>query len=107
MKFENSKITLVKGDASFRKLYRRKTTKGSSIIVYAKVDKKKNLLNYDSINKILIKKKIYAPKLISESYFNNFIEIEDFGTQTVFDFIKIPKSIPTPFPVKSIVLTGS
>ncbi len=88
MKFENSKITQIKGDASFRKFYRKKTTNASSIIVYAKKDKKKNLLNYDSINKILIKKKISAPKLISESYSNNFIEVEDFGKQTVFDFIK-------------------
>tara|TARA_Y100000590_G_scaffold391746_1_gene468647 strand:+ start:368 stop:1339 length:972 start_codon:yes stop_codon:yes gene_type:complete len=88
MKFKNSKINLVEGDASFRKFYRKKTIKGSSIIVYAKVDKKNNLLNYDSINKILIKKKIFAPKLISESYSNNFIEVEDLGKQTVFDFIK-------------------
>ena len=57
MKFENSKITQIKGDASFRKFYRKKTANASSIIVYAKKDKKKNLLYYDSINKILIKKK--------------------------------------------------
>ena len=53
MKFENSKITQIKGDASFRKFYRKKTANASSIIVYAKKDKKKNLLYYDSINKII------------------------------------------------------
>ena len=31
----------IRGDASFRKFYRRKTAKGSSIIVYAKEDRVK------------------------------------------------------------------
>jgi len=88
MNFKNNKIMSIKGDASFRKFYRKKTKKGSSIIVYAKFEKKKNLLNYDSINKILIKKNISAPKLISENYSKNFIEVEDFGNKTVFDIIK-------------------
>ena len=88
MNFKNNKIKPIKGDASFRKFYRKKTSKGSTIIVYAKIDKTKNLLNYDSINKILIKKKISAPKLISENYDKNFIEVEDFGKETVFDVIK-------------------
>tara|TARA_B100000029_G_scaffold352030_1_gene344524 strand:- start:1122 stop:2111 length:990 start_codon:yes stop_codon:yes gene_type:complete len=91
MNFNKNKVIQIKGDASFRKFYRKKTTQGSSIIVYAKVNKKRNLLNYDSINKILIKKKILAPKLISQNYSNNFIEIEDLGKETVFDFIKKKK----------------
>ena len=88
MNFKNNKMISIKGDASFRKFYRKKTKKGSSIIVNAKLEKKKNLINYDSINKILIKKKISAPKLISENYSKNFIEVEDFGNKTVFDIIK-------------------
>ena len=88
MNLKNNEIISIQGDASFRKFYRKKTKKGSSIIVYAKHEKKRNLLNYDSINKILIKKKISAPKLISENYSKNFIEVEDFGNKTVFDIIK-------------------
>ena len=53
--FEN-KLVPIKGDASFRKFYRKKTKKKSSIIVYAEKEKIKNLLNYDSINKLLLKK---------------------------------------------------
>ena len=45
-------------------------------------------MDYDSINKILIKQKISAPKLISENYSNNFIEVEDFGNNTIFNVIK-------------------
>ena len=73
MNFKNSSITLIKGDASFSKFYIKKTNKKSSIIVYAKKEKKKNLLNYDSVNKIFLKNKIIAPKLISENYYKNFI----------------------------------
>ena len=85
MNFDKSKMKLIKGDASFRKFYRRKTNKKSSIIVYAKKEKNKNLLNYDSINKLLLKNKIIAPKLLSENFSKNFIEIDDFGTKTIFD----------------------
>ena len=38
--------------------------KKTSIIVFAKKERKKILLIYDAINKILIKNKILAPKLI-------------------------------------------
>ena len=88
MNFNDSKISPIKGDASFRKFYRKKTKKKTSIIVYSDKEKIKNLLNYDSINKILNKKKISAPKLISENYSNNFIEVEDFGNNTIFNVIK-------------------
>ena len=88
MNFENNSIRRIKGDASFRKFYRKKTRNSSTIIVYAKKEKEKNLLNYDSINKIWNKKKISAPKLISENYCNNFIEVEDFGNNTIFNIIK-------------------
>ena len=87
MNFENTLIP-IKGDASFRKFYRKKNNKKSSIIVYASKEKIKNLLNYDSINKLLIKKKVNAPKLLSENFNKNFIEIEDLGTKTIFDILK-------------------
>ena len=69
----------IKGDASFRKFYRKKKGNRSSIIVISKKEKFKNLLIYDAINKILIKNQILAPKLYSEEYTKNYIEIEDFG----------------------------
>ena len=62
------------GDASFRNFYRSK----SSIIVYCEKNKKSNLLEYDAINKILIKKEVLAPFLISQNYKKNYIEIQDF-----------------------------
>ena len=88
MNFDKSKLTSIKGDASFRRFYRRKSNKKNSIIVYSKFDKNKNLLIYDAVNKILYKNKIYAPQLISENYKKNFIEIEDLGKQTVFNILK-------------------
>jgi aminoglycoside/choline kinase family phosphotransferase len=77
----------IKGDASIRKFYRN--TKKNSIIVFANIEKIKNLLIYDSINKILIKNNIIAPKLLSQNYRNNFIEIQDLGNKTIYQtFIK-------------------
>ena len=81
-------IKQIKGDASFRSFFRNKKKKLTSIIVYAKKNKKLNLLIYDAINKILIKNNILAPKLINENYSKNFIEIQDFGNQTIFHFLK-------------------
>jgi len=91
MNFDKSKMIPIKGDASFRKFYRKKINKKSSIIVYAKKEKIKNLLNYDAINKLLLKNKIFTPKLLSENFFKNFIEIEDLGTKTIFDIFKKKK----------------
>ena len=78
----------IKGDASFRKFFRKKKNNHTSIIVRANKEKFKNLLVYDAINKILIKNKILAPKLFSENYDKNFIEIEDFGDKTFFKELK-------------------
>ena len=75
-----NKLKKLTGDASFRNFYRGK----KNIIVHCKKNKKSNLLEYDAVNKILIKKNIIAPKLISQNYKNNYIEIEDFGDLTVF-----------------------
>ena len=76
----------IKGDASFRKFYRNKNN--YSIVVYAKKEKVKNLLIYDAINKILNKNKILAPKLLYQNYKNNYIEVEDFGSETIFKILK-------------------
>ena len=78
----------IPGDASLRSFFRVKKKNFSSIIVYAKKDKRLNLLIYDAMNKILIKNNILAPKLITENYSKNFIEIEDFGNKTIFHFLK-------------------
>ena len=81
-----AKLKKIKGDASFREFYRNRENK--SIIVISKKEKLKNLLIYDAINKILIKNKILAPNLLSENYSNNYIEIQDFGDQTLFETMK-------------------
>ncbi len=75
----------IKGDASFRKFYRN--TKENSIIVFANREKIKNLLIYDSINKILIKNNIIAPKLLSQNYKKNYIEIQDLGNKTIYQIL--------------------
>ena len=79
-----SKLKSLSGDASFRKFYRYNNT----IIVVSKKEIKKNLLIYDAINKILIKNKIKAPKLIRQNYKFKNIQIEDFGNFTVYQEIK-------------------
>ena len=89
MKFSKN-FKEIKGDASIRKFYRN--TKKNSIIVFANIEKIKNLLIYDSINKILIKNNIIAPKLLSQNYRNNYIEIQDLGNKTIYQtFIKNKK----------------
>ena len=88
MKSIKSILKKIKGDASFRSFYRKTNNKKNSIIVYATKEKEKNLLIYDAINSLLIKNKILAPKLYKENYKKNFIEIEDFGDDTVFKLLK-------------------
>ena len=87
MNFE-SKLAPIKADASFRKFYRKKIKKKSSIIVYAEKEKIQNLLNYDSVNKLLLQKNINAPRLLSENFNQNLIEIDDLGTKTILDILK-------------------
>ena len=79
-----NKFKPLSGDASFRKFYRNK----KNIIIFSKKDTRKNLLIYDAINKILIKNKIKAPKLISQNYKSKYIQIEDFGNTTVYSKLK-------------------
>tara|TARA_Y200000002_G_scaffold111133_1_gene91058 strand:- start:1396 stop:2346 length:951 start_codon:yes stop_codon:yes gene_type:complete len=76
----------INGDASIRKFYRNK--KNNSIFVYAKLDKSKNLLIYDAVNKILNKNSILAPKLLNQNYKKNYIEIEDLGRDTIYQILK-------------------
>ena len=92
MLLNRSKLKKIKGDASFRSFYRKKGEKKNSIIVYASKEKKKNLLIYDAVNNLLIKNKILAPKLYKENYKENFIEIEDFGNDTIFKLLQIKKN---------------
>ncbi len=82
------KFKKLSGDASFRQFYRT----NNSVLVYSKIQKRSNLLNYDAINKILIKNKVLAPSLISQNYKKNFIEIEDFGNINMLDKIKSSKT---------------
>jgi aminoglycoside/choline kinase family phosphotransferase len=88
MRSAKSTLKKITGDASFRSFYRKSKNKRNSIIVYATKEKEKNLLIYDAINSLLIKNKILAPKLYKENYKKNFIEIEDFGDDTVFKLLK-------------------
>ncbi len=79
------------GDASQRIFYRNRKKNSSSILVYARKEKQSNLLNYEAINQILLKNNILAPKLLSENYIKNYIEIQDFGNQTIFSLLKKKK----------------
>ena len=84
MKYKLKKIS---GDASFREFFRIKKNNKTSIIVSAKKDKYKNLIVYSVINNILNSNKINAPRLISNHYDNNMIEISDLGDKSFYDFI--------------------
>ena len=88
MKLKKKEIKKIRGDASHREFYRKKNKFRNSIIVYTKKEKEKNLLIYDCINKILLKNKILAPELYSQNYEKNYIEIQDFGDQSMFIEIK-------------------
>jgi N-acetylmuramate 1-kinase len=88
MNLNKRNLKQIKGDASFRTFYRKKIGNKKSIIVFATKEKEKNLLIYDAINRLLIKNKILAPKFYKESYKKNFIEIEDFGDETILDILK-------------------
>ncbi len=94
----------IKGDASIRKFFRKKDKNLTSILVFAKKEKIKNLLIYDAINKIFIKNKILAPKLYQENYRKNYIEIQDFGNDTILRILKKKDNIKTSY-FKKIINT--
>ena len=77
----------IKGDASSREFFRKKNNGYSTVVVFSKKEKSKNLIIYDSINKILIKNKILAPALYNENYNKHNIEIQDFGNETIFKLL--------------------
>ena len=83
----NYKLKRISGDASFREFYRLKKGKKKTIIVQANKEKFKNLITYIIINKILQENKIHVPKLISNYYEHNMIEISDLGEKTFYDVI--------------------
>ena len=82
MKYKLKKIS---GDASFREFYRLKKNNKTSIIVSAKKEKFKNLAVYVVINNILNHNRINAPKLLSNHYKNDMIEISDLGEKSFYD----------------------
>ena len=86
------KLKKIKGDASFREFFRKKNKNNTSIVVFAKRDKFKNLIIYDAVNKILNKNKILAPTLYKERYNENYIEIQDFGDETLYKILKKKKN---------------
>jgi len=81
------RLKKISGDASFREFYRLKKNNKTSIIVFAKKEKFKNLAVYTVINNVLIKNKINAPKLLSNHYKNDMIEISDLGEKSFFDHV--------------------
>ena len=88
----NYKIKKISSDASFREFYRVKKNKKTSIIVFAKKEKFKNLMVYCVINDILSRYKIISPKLIKNYYQDNMIEITDLGDKTFYQYIKTKKN---------------
>ena len=85
MNLNKRNLKKIKGDASFRTFFRQRSNNQDKILVYSQKEKKKNLLIYDAINKILLKNHILAPKLLNQYYDNNFIEINDFGDISIYN----------------------
>ena len=83
----NFKLKKISGDASFREFYRLKKGNITSIIVKANKEKFRNLITYGVINKILRENKINAPRLLSNHYKFNMIEISDLGNKSFYDVI--------------------
>ena len=88
MRLNNKKVIKLEGDASERKFYRSK----NSIIIFSKKNKKKNLLIYDAINRILNSEGICAPRLLKNNYKNNLIEVNDLGDITLLKLLKNRKN---------------
>ena len=62
---------------------------------------------YDSINKILLKNNILAPKLLSENYSKNYIEIEDFGNKTIFTLLRKNGTFHVPKKIRMFLFFGT
>ena len=89
MKYKLKKIS---GDASFREFYRLKKNNKTSIIVSAKKEKFKNLAVYATVNNVLNRNRINAPKLLSNHIKNNMIEITDLGEKSFYDHVARKKN---------------
>ena len=83
----NYKLKKISGDASFREFYRLKKGSNTSIIVTSKKERFKNLITYMVVNKILSKNKIHAPRLITNHYKHNIMEITDLGEKSFYNLI--------------------
>ena len=88
MRINNKKVIRLEGDASERKFFRSK----NSIIIFSKKNKKKNLLIYDAVSRILNINGINAPKLLKNNYKKNFIEVNDLGNTTLLKLLKNRKN---------------
>ena len=86
-----NKLYLIAGDASFRKFYRFKSSKGK-ILVYCNTSKKTNLANYVKVNNFLIKNKFLAPKVIKNSINKNYLIIQDLGNVSFKKYILSKKN---------------
>ncbi|MEK9958963.1 MAG: phosphotransferase [Pelagibacteraceae bacterium] len=86
-----NKLYLIAGDASFRKFYRFKSSKGK-ILVYCNRSKKTNLANYVKVNNFLIKNKFLAPKVIKNSINKNYLIIQDLGNVSFKKYILSKKN---------------
>ena len=88
----NYKLKKISGDASYREYYRLEKNKKTSIIVFARQEKYKNLIVYSAVNKILNKNNILAPRLLNFFVKENIIEITDLGEISFLNFIKDKKN---------------
>ena len=86
------RLKKISGDASFREFYRLKKGNKTSIIIKANKEKYKNLIAYAIINKILKQNIIIAPKLLSNHYQHNMIEISDLGDRDFKNFVANKKN---------------
>ena len=88
MNLKKNNLKKIYGDASFRKFYRKYNKNfNSSVIVIATKEKEKNLLIYNAVNEIINKSGLLAPKLISENYNKDYIEITDFGNESYYNVL--------------------
>ena len=87
-----SRILPIVGDASFRKFYRYILNKKSKIIVLATQEKYKNLFAYTSINILLRKHNILAPKLYEYDLKKGMIIIQDFGDISFYQVLNKNKN---------------
>tara|TARA_Y100000590_G_scaffold110709_1_gene126263 strand:- start:548 stop:1510 length:963 start_codon:yes stop_codon:yes gene_type:complete len=86
------KIKRIKNDASFREFYRISVNQKSSILVFSKKERFKNLIIYCAINQILNKNNIKAPALIKQYFNKGIMEISDLGKESLFDLINKKKN---------------